>query len=207
MRGGQDIATALTLALTDLMPAQIASVQARYGLPGGQEDGGLENIASFVDTVDQRPEDKGFPQIQVEIVNKRTERMQGTVEPELGGNITLDRRFGVRLWVFLRGQSFPDVSHRQRYTAQAVEEVLMGNVVIPSDPTIRLDPSTVTYDLSDVGIDAKSSRSVGAVRVTFDVMLTEEILPFAPPQGTADSYQIVVTDLPQAPASIHPAFA
>jgi hypothetical protein len=192
MRGAQDIAVGLQQMLTALMPAQMNSVRERYGLVNDDfDENGLTDIASIVDTPIIQPQPNDLPQIQIEVTAKRTEG-SSAVEPQNGGGTTLDRRLPVRLWVFLRGQSFPDVAHRQRYTAQAIEEVLMGNVVFPDDPTIRLDPTTVAYDLSDVGIDAKSSRSFGGIRFTFDTIFTESTLPTTGPFGTADTIDLNV---------------
>lgn len=198
MRGAQDVAVAVTSMLADLVPAQMASIRSRYSLVNTADDGGLEDFASYTDTAEDRVESDQYPALQVEILGKRT-TPSGGVEPENGGGITLDRRLPARIWVFLRGQSYPDVSHRQRYTAQAVEEVLMGNVVLPSDATIRLDPTTVAYDLSDVGLDPRSSRSVGGIKFTFDVVITESVAP-PTPLGTANTIDLEV-DL------IHPALA
>lgn len=193
MRGAQDIAVALQSALSDLMPAEMASMRSRYNLVEGLVEGGLDDISSVVDTPIIEPQPNDLPQIQIEVTGKRAEPA-GTVEPEWGGTSTLDSRFTARLWVFLRGQSFPDVARRQRYTAQAIEEVLMTYVVLPSDSTIRTVPTTIAYDLSDVGIDQRAGRSFGGIRFTLDVILTEQTEPL-PPLGTAEHINVTVQPL------------
>lgn len=194
MRSLQDIAGALQTRLEQQVNVSLASVRTAYQMGYDDADGGLTDIASVVDTVETLPEPDQMPTIQVECLGKRTESSQATVEPEFGAAVTLDRRAPCRLWVFLRGQSYGDVSHRQRATATAIEEVLYGDVRLTDDGTLRIDPTTITFDLSDIGLDPASSRSFGGIRFNLDVVFTEQVA--APtPLGTADTAQLDVVSL------------
>lgn len=214
MRATQELAGLLVTTLQAQLPAQLASVRSRYGLTvdTNTTPGQLADISVDPDTgrpnvfaaPHPRLEPDQLPAVEIEVLGKRPEP-RGAVSYEIGATIQLDRRATARIWVHLRGQEYDDMLDRQSYTALAVEEVLLASPALPADTTVRVDPTSVAYDLSDVGVDPNSGRSLGAVRFQLDLIFSEEITPWATVPnggsvGTADTVTTTVTELAPHPA-------
>lgn len=184
MRGTEAARKVIAGRLAEALPTRLAAIEVRLGL-----DPGTIPPPALIATPD-RPRIEGEEWPALFVVGLGAPRLR-RVELDEPGSTVYERSYSLRVYVYVREQSFEAVADlRDRYVLGLVE-TLLGRQALGDD---RIEETTLSQTDSEILPDS-IGRSVGGAYVDFELRLVET-LDFVPLAGPVGTIEVVGAPLP-----------
>lgn len=179
MRGTEAARKVIAARLAEALPARLVAVETRLGL-----DPGTIPPPALIATPD-RPRIEGEEWPALFVVSLGAPRLR-RVELDEPGSTVFERAYSLRVYIYVRSQSFEEVADlRDRYVL-AVVETLLGRQALGDD---RIEETSLAQTDSEILPDS-IGRSVGGAYVDFEFRLSET-LEYVPLGGPVEGIEVV----------------